>query len=201
MAKNMTTNKEVVKNEKNYMLSLLRNAIAFNGKDRCTVYLAGVHKETEAQLEAMGIVIEKKKNWGHILHAPKKGTKAYKTLFEGSNVLAEAKAQADAKVAAAKAEKAEKAEKAKAKAAAKAAKEKAAKEKTAAKAKKAKEKAKAAAKAEKAAAAPKAEKAATPKAEKKVAKKAAPKAKKSATVKAETKTEAASVAPEAPAEA
>ena len=116
MAKNMTTNKEVVKNEKNYMLSLLRNAIAYNGKDKCTVYLAGVHKETEAQLEAMGVVIEKKKNWGHILHAPKKGTKAYKTLFEGSNVLAEAKAQADAKVAAAKAEKAEKAAKAKAKA-------------------------------------------------------------------------------------
>ena len=34
-----------------------------------------------------------------------------------------------------------------------------------------------------------------------ITKKAAPKAKKSATVKAETKTEAASVAPEAPAEA
>ena len=88
MAKNMTTNKEVVKNELNYMLSLLRNAIAFNGKDKCTVYLAGVHKETEALLEAQGVVIEKKKNWGHILHAPKKGTKAYKALFEGSNVLA-----------------------------------------------------------------------------------------------------------------
>ena len=70
MAKNMTTNKEVVKNEKNYMLSLLRNAIAFNGKDRCTVYLAGVHKETEAQLEAMGIV------------GPYEGSKARQVLYD-----------------------------------------------------------------------------------------------------------------------
>ena len=194
MAKNMTTNKEVVKNEKNYMLSLLRNAIAYNGKDKCTVYLAGVHKETETQLEAMGVVIEKKKNWGHILHAPKKGTKAYKALFEGSNVLAEAKAEKEAKVAAAKAEKAEKAEKAKAKAAAKAEKEKAAKEKAAAKAKKAKEKEKAAK-----AATPKAEKKA--KAEKKVAAPKAAKAKKSATVKADAKVEAPAATTEASTEA
>jgi hypothetical protein len=191
MAKNMTTNKEVVKNEKNYMLSLLRNAIAFNGKDRCTVYLAGVHKETEAQLEAMGIVIEKKKNWGHILHAPKKGTKAYKTLFEGSNVLAEAKAQADAKVAAAKAEKAEKAAKAKAKAEAKAAKEKEAKAKAAAKEKAAKEKAKA----EKPKTEKKAAKAPAKKAEKKAAKAPAKKVVKTETVNA------GNAVTEAPAEA
>ena len=139
----MTTNKELVKNELNFHLALLRNAIAFNGNDKCSVYYAGLHKETEAMLAERGIKVEHKKNWGYTLFAPKKGTKAYKALFEGSKVMEEAKAIREAKAAAEKAAAAEKKEKAKKKAAAKAEKEKAAKEKAAAKAAKAKAKEKA----------------------------------------------------------
>lgn len=128
MAKNMTSNKEVVKSEVNFLLSRLRGAIAYEGKDKCSVYLAGVHKETYETLTSMGIKWDVKR-WCTFLFAPKKGTKAYTALFNGSKVLDEAKAYKEAKVAAAKAEKAEKAEKAKAKAAKKAAKEKEAKAK------------------------------------------------------------------------
>ena len=167
MAKNMTTNKELIKDEVKYMLSNLRNSIAYGGRDTCVVYLANVRKETIATIEGMGIKHEQAGRWGHRLFAPKKGTKAYKTLFDGSKVLEEAKAYKEAKVAAAKAEKAEKEKKAKERAAAKAAKV----EKKAAAPK--------AAKAEKKAAAPKAKKPATPKVETP----AAPKAE-------ETKTEA-----------
>ena len=140
MAKNMTSNKELVRDELNFMLSRLRGAIAYEGKDKCSIYLAGVHKETYETLTSMGIKWDVKR-WCTFLFAPKKGTKAYTALFNGSKVLDEAKAYKEAKVAAAKAEKAEKAAKAKAKAEKKAAKEKEAK-----------------AKAEKKAAAPKAEK-------------------------------------------
>ena len=193
MAKNMTTNKSLIKAEVNHYLELLRNAIAYNGRTYVPVYFAGVHKEAIAEIEAMGIKVEvAKKGWTTKFYAPKKGSKAWKTLFNGSTVIADAKAAAAAKVAAAKAEKAEKAAKAKAKAAAKAEKEKAAKAKAAAKEKAAKEKAKAkeaAAKAEK----PKAEKKATAKAEKKpkaTAKKKATKAKAEKKVETEPKVEA-----------
>ena len=189
----MTTNKELIKDEVKYMLSNLRNSIAYGGRDTCVVYLANVRKETIATIEGMGIKHEQAGRWGHRLFAPKKGTKAYKTLFDGSKVLEEAKAYKEAKVAAAKAEKAEKEKKAKERAAAKAAKEKATKDKAEKKAAAPK-----AAKAEKKAAAPKAAKAekktAAPKAEKKAKvekkpttkKAAAPKAKKPATPKVET---------------
>ena len=134
MAKNVTTNKELIKNEVIYLLSNLRNSIAYGGRNTCVVYLANVRKESISTIESMGIKHEQAGRWGHRLYAPKKGTKAYKTLFEGSNVLADAKAEKEAKVAAAKAEKAEKEAKRKARAEAKAAKEKAKKEKAAAKA-------------------------------------------------------------------
>lgn len=154
MGKNVLTNKEVTKTEKAYMLARLRNAIAYEGKDKCVVYLAGVHKETLLALDAMGIKHEKKeKTWGMTLYAPKKGTKAYAALFEGSKVIENAKAEREAKAKAAKDAEKAKAAKAKEKAAAKAAREKE-------KAEKAKEKA--AAKAEK----PKEKKAAKPKVEK-----------------------------------
>lgn len=90
MAKNMIQNKELINSEKNFMLARLRHAIA-EGKKKTTVYLAGVHKEVEEALVAAGIKFEKKKNWGHVLLAPNKGTKAYKALFEGSTVLEDMK--------------------------------------------------------------------------------------------------------------
>ena len=194
MAKNVCTNKSLIKAEINHYLELLRNAIAFNGRAHVPVYFAGVHKEAIEAIKEMGIKVEEKAGrWTTKFYAPKKGTKAWNTLFNGSKVLDEAKAYKEAKVAAAKAEKEEKAAKAKAKAEKKAAKEKEAKaekkaaKEAAAKAEKSKKNATvktAAAKAEK----PKAEKKAKvakaaakvekPKAEKKVAKaKAEPKAK------------------------
>jgi hypothetical protein len=99
MAKNMTSNKEVVKSEVNFLLSRLRGAIAYEGKDKCSVYLAGVHKETYETLTSMGIKWDVKR-WCTFLFAPKKGTKAYTALFNGSKVLDEAKAYKEAKVAA-----------------------------------------------------------------------------------------------------
>jgi len=211
MAKNMTSNKEVVKSEVNFLLSRLRGAIAYEGKDKCSVYLAGVHKETYETLTSMGIKWDVKR-WCTFLFAPKKGTKAYTALFNGSKVLDEAKAYKEAKVAAAKAEKEEKAAKAKAKAEKKAAKEKEVKAEKKAKAEKAaaKTEKKVAAKAEKKvvktaakAEKPKTEKKATkaaPKAEKKAkAEKAAapkaekPKAEKKADAKAEKPKKSATV--------
>ena len=98
----MIQNKELINSEKNYMLSRIRHAIA-EGKKQTTVYLAGVHKEVEALLVAAGIKFEKKKNWGHVLYAPNKGTKAYKALFEGSTVLEDMKALKAEKAATVKA--------------------------------------------------------------------------------------------------
>jgi hypothetical protein len=175
MAKNVCTNKSLIKAEVNHYLELLRNAIAFNGRSYVPVYFAGVHQEAIAEIQAMGIKVEPKAGrWTTKFYAPKKGTKAWKALFNGSKVLDDAKAIAEAKEKAAAAAAKEKADKKAARAKAKAEKEKAAaeaaKEKAAAKA--AKPKKNATAKVE---AAPKAEKKtkATPKA--KVAKKAEPK--------------------------
>ena len=168
MAKNVLVNKEVFNAELNFMLARLRSAIAYEGKDSCSIYLAGVHKETNEAIDAMGIKREVIR-WCTKLYAPKKGTKAWNALFNGSKVLDAAKAY--------------KVEKEKAAAAAK--KEKAAKEKE--KAAKKAEKEKAAAKAEKEKAAKKAakEKAAKEKAEAK-----AEKPKKNATTKVEAKPKA-----------
>ena len=198
MAKNVCTNKSLIKAEVNHYLELLRNAIAFNGRDYVPVYFAGVHQEALAEIQAMGIKVESKAGrWTTKFYAPKKGSKAWEALFKGSKVLDDAKAIADAKVKAAAAAAKEKAEK-------KAAKEKAKAEKEKAAAKAAKEKAKAAkVKAETKAAKPKKNATtkveAAPKAEKK-AKVAKPKAekkakveKKAATPKAEVKTDAPKV--------
>ena len=182
MGKNVLVNKEVTKAEKNFMVERLRSAIAYEGKDKCVVYLAGVHKETYAALTAMGVKYAVK-NWATTLYAPKKGTKAYAALFEGSKVLEAAKEWREEKATAAKEKAAAKAEKEKAttKAAPKAT---TAKEKAAPKAeKKAKAETKKAAKAHDDA----------PKAEKKA--KAAPKAEKKA--KAETKKATTNAAPKA----
>ena len=163
MAKNVLVNKEVFNAELNFMLARLRSAIAYEGKDSCSIYLAGVHKETNEAIDAMGIKREVVR-WCTKLYAPKKGTKAWNALFNGSKVLDAAKAY--------------KVEKEKAEAAAK--KEKAAKEKE--KAAKKAEKEKAAAKAEK-------EKAAKKAAKEKAAAKAE-KTKKNATTKVEAKPKA-----------
>lgn len=163
MAKNVLVNKEVFNAELNFMLARLRSAIAYEGKDSCSIYLAGVHKETNEAIDAMGIKREVIR-WCTKLYAPKKGTKAWNALFNGSKVLDAAKAY--------------KVEKEKAEAAAK--KEKAAKEKE--KAAKKAEKEKAAAKAEK-------EKAAKKAAKEKAAAKAE-KPKKDATTKVEAKPKA-----------
>ena len=155
MAKNVLVNKEVFNAELNFMLARLRSAIAYEGKDSCSIYLAGVHKETNEAIDAMGIKREVIR-WCTKLYAPKKGTKAWNALFNGSKVLDAAKAYKVEKEKAEAAAKKEKAAKEKEKAAKKAEKEKAAakaeKEKAAKKAAKEKEKAakeKAAAKAEK----------------------------------------------------
>jgi len=155
MAKNVLVNKEVFNAELNFMLARLRSAIAYEGKDSCSIYLAGVHKETNEAIDAMGIKREVVR-WCTKLYAPKKGTKAWNALFNGSKVLDAAKAYKVEKEKAEAAAKKEKAAKEKEKAAKKAEKEKAAakaeKEKAAKKAAKEKEKAakeKAAAKAEK----------------------------------------------------
>lgn len=155
MAKNVLVNKEVFNAELNFMLARLRSAIAYEGKNSCSIYLAGVHKETNEAIDAMGIKREVVR-WCTKLYAPKKGTKAWNALFNGSKVLDEAKAYKVEKEKAEAAAKKEKAAKEKEKAAKKAEKEKAAakaeKEKAAKKAAKEKEKAakeKAAAKAEK----------------------------------------------------
>ena len=106
MSKNLTTNKSLIKAEVNHYLELLRNAIAFNGRTYVPVYFAGVHKEAIAEVEAMGIQVEvAKKGWVTKFFAPTKGSKAWKTLFNGSKVLEDAKAAKEAKVAAPKAEK------------------------------------------------------------------------------------------------
>ena len=174
MAKNVLVNKEVFNAELNFMLARLRSAIAYEGKDSCSIYLAGVHKETNEAIDAMGIKREVVR-WCTKLYAPKKGTKAWNALFNGSKVLDAAKAY--------------KVEKEKAEAAAK--KEKAAKEKAAAKAEKAKKNA-----TTKVEAKPKAEKKAEAKPKAKVEKaakkaEAKPKAEKKAKVekKAEAKVE------------
>ena len=195
MSKNICTNKEMINEEVVFLMGRLRNAIAFNGRDRVPVYLAGVHKEAIDAIKSMGVKVDEKKGrWTIELYAPKKGTKAWENLFKGSKVIDMAKAEKDAKEKAAAAAAKEKADKKAAKAKAKAEKEKAA-------AKAAKEKAKAAKdapKAEKKVAAPKAAKksatskveaaakAEKPKAEKKAKtekKAAAPKAAKKATKK------------------
>ena len=178
MAKNVCVNKEMINEEVVFLTGRLRNAIAFNGRDRVPVYLAGVHKEAIDAIKAMGVKVDENKGrWTIELFAPKKGSKAWNELFNGSKVLDDAKTYKEEKVKAAAAAEKEKAEKKAAKAAAKAEKEKAA-------AKAAKEKKNATSKVE---AKAKAEK---PKAEKKVA---APKAEKP---KAEKKAKA-----EKPAEA
>ena len=93
MAKNMTTNKSLIKAEVNHYLELLRNAIAYNGRTYVPVYFAGVHKEAIAEIEAMGIKVEvAKKGWTTKFYAPSKGSKAWKNLFNGSSVIADAKA-------------------------------------------------------------------------------------------------------------
>ena len=168
MAKNVLVNKEVFKAELEMMLARLRSAIAYDGKNSCSIYLAGVHKETNEAIDAMGIKREVVR-WCTKLYAPKKGTKAWNALFNGSKVLDAAKAY--------------KVEKEKAEAAAK--KEKAAKEKE--KAAKKAEKEKAAAKAEKEKAA---KKAAKEKAAKEKAAAKAEKPKKDATTKVEAKPKA-----------
>jgi flagellar biosynthesis GTPase FlhF len=200
MAKNVLMNKEVFNAELNFMLARLRSAIAYEGKDSCSIYLAGVHKETNEAIDAMGIKREVIR-WCTKLYAPKKGTKAWNALFNGSKVLETAKAYKVEKEKAEAAAKKEKAAKEKEKAAKKAEKEKAAakaeKEKAAKKAAKEKEKAakeKAAAKAEKAKKDATTKVEAKPKAKvEKAAKKAEakPKAEKKAKVekKAETKVE------------
>ena len=175
MAKNVCTNKSLIKSEVNHFLELLRNAIAFNGRTYVPIYFAGTHQEAIAEINAMGIKTETEKGrWTTKLFAPKKGTKAWNALFNGSKVLDEAKAIKAEKEKAAAAAAKEKAEKKAAKAKAKAEKEKAAaaaaKEKAKAKAEKEKAAAKAAkekAKAEKEKSKAKAEK---PKTEKKPAK-------------------------------
>lgn len=197
MAKNVLVNKEVFNAELNFMLARLRSAIAYEGKDSCSIYLAGVHKETNEAIDAMGIKREVVR-WCTKLYAPKKGTKAWNALFNGSKVLDAAKAYKVEKEKAAAAAKKEKAAKEKEKAAKKAEKEKAAKKAAKEKEKAAKEKA--AAKAEKAKknattkveAKPKAEKKPKAKVEKAAKKaEAKPKAEKKAKVekKAETKAE------------
>ena len=188
MAKNVLVNKEVFNAELNFMLARLRSAIAYEGKDSCSIYLAGVHKETNEAIDAMGIKREVVR-WCTKLYAPKKGTKAWNALFNGSKVLDAAKAYKVEKEKAAAAAKKEKAAKEKEKAAKKAAKEKekAAKEKAAAKAEKAKKNA-----TTKVEAKPKAEKKPKAKVEKAAKKaEAKPKAEKKAKVekKAETKAE------------
>ena len=199
MAKNVCVNKEMINEEVVFLTGRLRNAIAFNGRDRVPVYLAGVHKEAIDAIKAMGVKVDENKGrWTIELYAPKKGSKAWNELFKGSKVLDDAKTIKVEKEKAAAAAAKEKAEKKAAKAKAKAEKEKAA-----AKAEKPKKaatsKAEAKAKAEK----PKAEKkpkakveakakAEKPKAEKKAAKaKAAkkPKAEAPAPATEETKSE------------
>ena len=149
MAKNVCVNKELISSEVNYLLSNLRNSIAFGGRlPYCVVYLANVRQASLDAIKEMGIKYEAAGRWGHRLYAPKKGTKLWEALFKGSKVLDLAKSISEAKIKAAAAAEKEKAEKKAAKEKAKAEKEKAAakaaKEKAAAKAEKAKAKEKAA---------------------------------------------------------
>ena len=197
MAKNVCVNKEMINEEIAFLTGRLRNAIAFNGRDRVPVYLAGVHKEAIDAIKAMGVnVDEKKGRWTIELFAPKKGSKAWNALFNGSKVLDDAKTIKVEKEKAAAAAAKEKAEKKAAKAKAKAEKEKAkAKAEKPKKAATSKVEAKAKAEKPKAEKKPKAKveaKAAKPKAEKKAAKaKAAKKPKAEAPTPAteETKSE------------
>ena len=191
MAKTILNN-EVTNAELNFMLARLRNSMVYDNKKTASVYLAGIHKQTFESLAKMGIKFDKLHH-GIKMYAPNKGTKAYKTLFEGvdlKGMLAKAKEIA---TAAAKATAKAKAEK-KTATAAKAA--KVAKKTTAPKAKKTAAKVEPTAKVV-AAATPKVKKA--EKAEKKPTAKATPKAKaeKKPTAKVETpKTEKVEVAAE-----
>ena len=185
MAKNVCVNKEMINEEVTFLTGRLRNAIAFNGRDRVPVYLAGVHKEAIDAIKAMGVKVDEKKGrWTIELFAPKKGSKAWNALFKGSKVLDDAKTIKVEKEKAAAAAAKEKADKKAAKAAAKAEKEKAAAK--AAKEKKAatsKVEAKAKAEKPKTEKKPAAPKAAKPKTEKK------PKAEAPAPATEETKSE------------
>ena len=190
MAKNVLVNKEVFNAELNFMLARLRSAIAYEGKDSCSIYLAGVHKETNEAIDAMGIKREVVR-WCTKLYAPKKGTKAWNALFNGSKVLDAAKAYKVEKEKAEAAAKKEKAAKEKEKAAKKAEKEKAAAKAEKEKAAKKAEKEKAAAKAEKTKKNATTKVEAKPKAEKKAKVEAKPKAKvEKAAKKAEAKPKA-----------
>ena len=194
MAKTILNN-EVTNAELNFMLARLRNSMVYDNKKTASVYLAGIHKQTFESLAKMGIKFDKLHH-GIKMYAPNKGTKAYKTLFEGvdlKGMLAKAKEIATAAAKAAKATAKAKAEK-KTATAAKAA--KVAKKTTAPKAKKTAAKVEPTAKVV-AAATPKVKK--TEKAEKKPTAKATPKAKaeKKPTAKVETpKTEKVEVAAE-----
>lgn len=161
MAK-VSTNKALVNAETTYVKELVRNAVAYNesnptidGKPYCSCY-AALHKETLDQIEGMGLQVTRKKPTHTLFFLPKKGTKAYNALMEGSDVLQLAAAEREAKAAALKKLQEEKAEKA----AAKAEKAKAAEMKAAERAKAAAERAQAAAEKAKAAAEKAAEKAA-----------------------------------------
>ena len=92
MAKNVCVNKEMINEEVVFLTGRLRNAIAFNGRNRVPVYLAGVHKEAIDAIKAMGVKVDEKKGrWTIELFAPKKGSKAWNALFNGSKVLDDAK--------------------------------------------------------------------------------------------------------------
>ena len=196
MAKKVFNNE--VANEVNFILTRLRNYMVYEGKTKAPIYLAGIHKQTFETIAKMGINFDKAHHTINV-HAPKKGTKAYKELFKGvdlKGMLAKAKEFAKAAEKAAKVAKTTAAPKAKKVAAKKTAEPKAAA--------KAEPKAKATKKTtEKKVAEPKAkvekkaaEKKVEPKATKKVAEKkvATPKAKvekKTAAPKAEKKVEVA----------
>ena len=112
MAKTILNN-EVTNAELNFMLARLRNSMVYDNKKTASVYLAGIHKQTFESLAKMGIKFDKLHH-GIKMYAPNKGTKAYKTLFEGvdlKGMLAKAKEIATAATKAAKATAKAKAEK------------------------------------------------------------------------------------------
>ena len=97
MAKNVCVNKELISSEVNYLLSNLRNSIAFGGRlPYCVVYLANVRQASLDAIKEMGIKYEAAGRWGHRLYAPKKGTKLWEALFKGSKVLVGGKPGANA---------------------------------------------------------------------------------------------------------
>ena len=139
MAK-LSTNKSLIQAETLYILEVIRHAIAYNdknpktedGKPYTSIY-AALHKESVDNVSAMGIGFFKKKATHHSFFLPKKGTKAYNALMDGSDVVERAAKEKEVKAAALKAAKAEKAAKDKERAEKKKAKDAA--EKAAAKAK------------------------------------------------------------------